>query len=220
MQPENGKLSFSSRYVARTADLGLKDADVSRLSGIPTSTVSRYRNGGSPRSEHVFPLADALKVSARWLLAGVDDSRVLRDASDSDYVTLPEYDLRAITDDGKGEPVGNLTMRRDWLYLTLHESSGLWITKMLTADRAQALPAGAPIVCKDIPKGEAPLEGQHYLFRVNGGVLFARFSYRSGGILSAGDRVGEVVVTPADLQGDDQHFIIAAVLGALARPFV
>lgn len=70
IQPESGISGFSARYAAITKALGLRDADVSRASGIPTSTLSRYRNGGAPRAEHIVPLADALRVSARDLLEG------------------------------------------------------------------------------------------------------------------------------------------------------
>jgi len=56
--------------------LGVKDADIARKTGISTSALSRYRAGGSPKAEHLFALADALKCSPRWLITGSEDDPV------------------------------------------------------------------------------------------------------------------------------------------------
>lgn len=208
---------FSARFIARAAEIGLSDAEIGRRSGISTSTLSRYRNGGSPNSEHVFPLADALGCSARWLIAGVDDRVALASAEDADWVEMSEFDLRDVTETGKGPAIARTIFRRDWLYRALGESSGLWIARTLSPHPALSLPLGAPIVCKDHPQGELPVEGQHYVFRVNGGIVLSRFSYR-GAVAAA---AGEPVVSPTELdQESGQYFIVARVLGSLARPLV
>jgi hypothetical protein len=53
----------------------------------------------------------------------------LIDAANADWIEVEDFDLRQFDDRGKGEPVGRTMFRRDWLYLTLGESSGLWTTR-------------------------------------------------------------------------------------------
>lgn len=213
--------AIGARIRKRANDLGLKAADLCRLADIRPQTMSGYWNGErSVPSDKLFAIADALKCSGRWLAAGVEEPAILRSADTADWVSVPEYDLRQFDDFGKGPPLSETTFRRDWLYLTLGDSNGLWIARTLAPDFSLGLPSGAAIVCKDQPKAEPPLEGQHYLFRVDGSIMLSRFSYRSGSLGIIGDRVEERVITPTDLNaGEHQFFIVARVLGALVRPF-
>lgn len=182
--------------------------------------MARYWDGTRlPPSDTLITLSETLGVSPAWLIRGGDrGAGLLVAANDADWVSVDEFDLRNLSDHGKGAAISRTVIRRDWLYLALGDSAGLWIARLLSAEHSLGLPAGAAIFCKDHSVGEAPVEGQHYIFRVNGGVVLGRFSFRGTGP-AIGDRIGEAVVTPADLlDGDHQHFIVAHVLGALARP--
>lgn len=198
----------------------LSQAKLAQRLKLTSGTFSRYWSGERlPPSDTLIDLSEALNVAPSWLIRGVSGlfEHSLRSADDSDWVDLPEYDLRELSDGGKGVPIGSTKFRRDWLYLSLGDTAGLWVARLLAPDQALGLPAGAPVVCKDHPEGEHPVEGQHYIFRVNGGILLARFSYRGPAFAPP----GETTVGPADLDREDgQHFIVARVLGALARPFV
>lgn len=216
--------AFAER-VQRAAELaGLNAARLAARLDLTPGTMSRYWNGERlPPSDTLIELCEIIGVSPEWLIKGKTSavSGMLRGADDADWIEIHEFDLRDLSDGGKGTPIGTTFFRRDWLYLTLGESSGLWITKTLVPDIARGIPVGAAIVCKDFPIGDTPIEGQHYVFRAGGGVMIGRFSYRSGGILQVGDRLGETIITPADLEREDhRHYIVARVLGALARPFV
>jgi len=136
------------------------------------------------------------------------------DASDADWVEVPEYDLAQIVDDGKGEAIGATNFRRDWLFVTLGESTGLWIARTLAPAPDLHLPVGTPLFCKDQKPGDLMIEGQHYFFRVNGGIILAKFTFRGAGLYTR-----EQVATPIDMEREeDQHFVIARVLGSVARP--
>ncbi len=195
---------------------------LSQKTGIPASTISDYVLKGISSADNAVKIADALDISLDGLLRGSSSGAgskapALVEVGEADWVALNEYDLRLVDETGKGQPIGRVVFRRDWLYVAFAESSGLWITRTLTPDPVRGLPTGSAIVCKDHPEGERPLEGQHYIFWVNGGVLLARFSYRGADAYQP----GEALVMPADLDRvEGQHFIIARALGALARPLV
>lgn len=219
-QAPNAKYpGFRDRLRSAALDGKFSQTSLAKALKINGSTFGRYWNGERlPPSDTLIDLAEVIGVSPAWLIKGLNGHTSLRSADDAAWVDLKEYDLRTISIRGKGEPIGTTPFRMDWLYLALGANSGLWITRTLGSEQALGLPSGAPVFCKDHPEGESPVEGQHYLFFVNGGIVLARFSFRGGGF-AIGDRIGEAVVTPADLvEGDNQHFIIARVVGALARP--
>ena len=56
------------------------------------------------------------------------------------------------------------------------------------------------------------IHGAHYLFRVNGGVIMARFALREDG-------TDEPTVFARDIgHDDDQYLAVARVIGEYARP--
>jgi transcriptional regulator with XRE-family HTH domain len=219
-ESERKFLQFAERLHLAAGEAGASQAKLASQLGLTRGTFTRYWNGDRlPPADTLIELADAVNVTPKWLIKGGPSRQnfVARAIEDSDWIDVPEYDLRQFDDASKGEVISSTVFRKDWLYLTLGETSGLWISKTLSGDPVRGLPAGAPIFCKDQPKGEAPAEGQFYLFRVNGGIVLARFTYRPGNFI--GDRLGDQPVTPYDLEtSDNQHFIVARVLGALARP--
>ena len=177
MQDGNEISGFSARYIARAEELQIKDAEISRLSGIPTSTLSRYRNGGSPRAEHIFPLVDALRCSARWLIAGVSEPIALQAADDAEWVEVPEYDLQQMDDASKGPVVRTTKFRRDWLNRSFGRDRGLWLTKLPSDYPALDLRQGDEVICYDIVREELS-ERQLCVWRVPiaGQCVVARYS--------------------------------------------
>ena len=56
---------------ARAATIGMSQADLCRSAGISKQSMSGYWNGDRLcPSDKLFPIADALGVSARWLVSG------------------------------------------------------------------------------------------------------------------------------------------------------
>lgn len=65
------KLAFSERLSNLINRLELNDAELSRRSGLPKNTISRYRNAESlPDANHLFAVARALDVNPEWLITG------------------------------------------------------------------------------------------------------------------------------------------------------
>lgn len=197
----------------------LKDREVSWLSketGYGDSTIRDAIRRGPARTDVAVAIAKALKVSTDWLLCGVAPKPQggLVEANHADWVEVPEYNLRELTDHSRGPVVSVTPIRRDWLYSALGETSGIWLARTLADWSLPGVPVSAPIFCRDHPNGERPIEGKHYLLVINGGVIIARFSYRG-----VDHYPGEQIVTPRNLYDEDvPHFIVARVLGAMARP--
>lgn len=223
-QPETGISTFSERYIARVADIGLKDADISRLSGIPTSTLSRYRKGGTPSSEHIFPLADALKSSARWLISGAGESTSLRAADDAEWVDLPEYDLRQLDDHSKGQPIGSTRFRRDWLNRSIGRDRGLWLAKLPGDYPSLDLQAGDQVICCDTSSDElAERQLCIWFMPLIGKLIVARYSvlHRGNQIVVMDD--GEYWANPhlvdgRSKDGGDDLYVVGRIVGRPLSP--
>lgn len=65
---------FIKRMIARRADQGLSQEDLSKKSGVAAAQISRYELGKSkPRPNVMAKLADALNVPFEWLAYGEND---------------------------------------------------------------------------------------------------------------------------------------------------
>lgn len=64
--------TLSERLVDAMEMAGISNAELARLVGVTRSAVTHWVNGTSPniRPEHLFRVADALNVEARWLAIG------------------------------------------------------------------------------------------------------------------------------------------------------
>jgi hypothetical protein len=137
---------------------------------------------------------------------------LLVDANDADWVDVPEYSLFEIDELGKLAPIVTSKMRKDWLYASLGETSGLWMAAAPARYEALGIEPMTMIFCKDHRPGERMIHGVHYLFRINGGVIIARFALRE-------DASEEPTVLPRDIgHDDDQHQVVARIVGQFARP--
>lgn len=156
-------------------------------------------------------VADMLSTSVDSLL-GRQRRPSLVDADDADWVEVPEYSTYEFDELGKLDPITTTLMRRDWLYSALGDTSGIWMAAAPTRNDVLGIDRGTMIFCKDHRPGQPMIHGAYYLFRVNGGVIMARFSLRDGGD-------GEEVVTARDLGHEEEQYIaVARVVGQLARP--
>ena len=72
---------FQKRLEQAMNDSGLTQAELSRKSGVPESTISSYRSGAYiPRNKKLYALATAMNVSPSWLMGY--DLEVNEDALD------------------------------------------------------------------------------------------------------------------------------------------
>lgn len=159
-------------------------------------------------------MARALSVSAEWLALGKDarQPRHLVSADAADWIEVPEFALHEIDELGKMEPISTTLMRRDWLYTSLGDATGLWLARLPARYDALTIGTGTPLFCKDYRPGERLSEGSYYLFRINGGIVMAPFSFRETG-------APDDAVHSRNIGNDeDQYQVVARVIGQLARP--
>jgi len=200
--------AFGRRIRERAAELGLESAEIGRLAGIKKQSMAGYWHGERfCGSERLFSLADALKVSARWLVEGIGPmADPVVDADDAAWVNIPQYDLRLITDSSKGNRIETIPIRRDWLNRRLMRATDLWLTELPSDYDAIGLAEGDVVICSDIVAGSGagPEEGWVCLFRGQGGPFVARYSNRPAPErLAAAEQLGEAFITAADLQGGE-----------------
>lgn len=64
--------TLAERITARRKELGLYQADLADAAGVSTAAVSQWERGETKnlKLEHLFAIADTLKVHARWLALG------------------------------------------------------------------------------------------------------------------------------------------------------
>lgn len=210
---ERSVMEIASRVRDRATELNFTARSLGEAVGIPSSTVSNYWHGRRSWPSEVFPdLADILRTNVDALLRGKGKGAGLVAAEDADWVKVPEYALLEIDELGKMDPISTTLMRRDWLYSSLGESSGLWIARLPAPYDALTLGTGTPLFCKDHQKGERMIHGGYYLFRVNGGIVMARFALRDDGS-------DEHTVLARDIgHEEDQYEVVARVVGPFARP--
>jgi hypothetical protein len=182
--------------------------------GIPASTLSDYVQRGISRADNAVKIARALETTVEFLVDGQSAAPKghLIDANDADWVEVPEYSTYEIDELGKLTPITTTAMRKDWLYSSLGDTSGIWMTSAPTRNDALNIDAGTMLFCKDHRPGERMMHGAYYLFRINGGIILARYSLRDG-------NDGEETVTARDLgHEEDQYIAVAKVIGEYARP--
>lgn len=87
--------SIAQRISDRIAYLDITQADVARLTGLSKNAISLYVMGKrTPTQGNLQSLANALQVSASWLLTGVDDSEnIVVDDFVEVRLTRDEFDV-------------------------------------------------------------------------------------------------------------------------------
>lgn len=74
--------TFSSRVRSAREAAGLSQSAVAESLGVSPQAVCNYEKRNEGISiDKLFPLADVLGVSARWLLLGVDDGKTIAKSS-------------------------------------------------------------------------------------------------------------------------------------------
>lgn len=170
-------------------------------------------------SDKLFAIADALQCSARWLVSGVEGIGAgLRSADDAEWVDVPEYDLRELTDEGPGPVVSTTPIRKDWLNRTLLQSKGLWLARLPADLPRLGLNQGDLVFLRDIEPGEVQ-DGAVYIVRVDHHLTVARIDTMLGNRMNSVEaNLQDRAIAPRDIGvGDGKVELIARVLGAPLR---
>jgi hypothetical protein len=202
----------------RLADL-LDGRDFGWLSGktgIPVSTLSDYVQKGISKAENAVKIADALGVSIDRLLTGRSDdwqkpavAAPVVSVDSAEWEQLPFYDLKEITDTGKGQPQSWTPFRKDWLGRTLGTSFDLYLVRLLSDYRSRRgdrdLYEGDLVFVRECEPSDL-VDGYIVIWRRDNGLKVARYSLRPREE-DDGDAVYSHEVS------DDQFVPVARILG-------
>lgn len=218
-QDQIDRAAFAARLKARIDELNTTELALSRATGIAKSSINRWANGESvPSSEQLFPLSDALGVSARWLLYGGAARSHLTEAADAEWIEVPEHDLRELSDESRGPIVSTTPIRKDWLNRTLNQATGIWLGRLPADLPRYELREGDLIFLRDVEPGEAQ-DGATYIVRIWGHLTVARIdAMLMNRMNSAETNIQDRTLAPRDIGTDDgQAILVARVLGAPLR---
>lgn len=203
-QGSDAKLAFGERLRAKIQASGLSDAEVARRAGISTSAMSSYVKGRSfPNSEQLIPLCDVIGADPRWLVSGVKPSNLVVAAiEDVEWEPIPLFDLRNVTDTGKGEPLSWTPFRKDWLKNNLGTAFDLYLVELLSRYRGRLddhhLYEGDLVFVREITMGELA-DGNIVIWRRDGALKIARFAVQQR------DREEGDVIYPHEVS--DEQFV-------------
>ncbi|WP_278393867.1 helix-turn-helix domain-containing protein [Sphingobium yanoikuyae] len=204
--------AFGERLRSRAAEIGVGMAEIGRSSGVKKQSMSGYWNGERLcGSDKLFALSDALRVNARWLISGEGPKSGgdLVAVEDADWEQVPFFDLRNITDTGKGEPLSWTPFRKDWLNRALGTSFDLYLVRLLSDYRSKNgdrdLYEDDIVFVREITPGELQ-DGHVVIWRRDQSLKVARFA------LSRRDRDEDDVIYPEEVS-DDQFVPVCRIYG-------
>ncbi len=187
-------------------------AELGRFAGVKKQSMSGYWNGERLcGSDKLFALSDALRVNARWLIsgAGPKTGADLIAVEEADWEQVPFFDLRNITDTGKGEPEFWTPFRKDWLMRALGTAFDLYLVKLLSDYQSRNgdrdLYEGDVVFVREITMGELQ-DGHIVIWRRDQSLKVARFA------VAKRDRDEGDVIFPEEVS-DEQFVPICRIYG-------
>ena len=109
---------FGQRLRTRRLECGLRKADLASQVGVSLTTIQQYENGQMPKGEYAVRLAQVLRCSLDWLLAGRGPQR-LETPDFGQTVMVPMVEVRLSAGGGSFETSGaverHYAFRQDFL---------------------------------------------------------------------------------------------------------
>lgn len=176
--------AFGARIRLRATEIGKEQAEIARLAGIKKQSMSGYWLGERfCGSDKLFALSDVLSCNARWLISGegAKTGGDLVAVEDADWEHVPLFDLRNVTDTGKGEAQSWTPFRKDWLNRTIGTAFDLYLVKLLadyrSRDGDRDLNEGDLVFVREITPVELQV-GNIVIWRREGTLTVARYGLR------------------------------------------
>ncbi|MGE4321754.1 MAG: helix-turn-helix domain-containing protein [Sphingobium sp.] len=204
---------MAQRVRDRAVGMGYSAKSFGTAIGVKPSTAANYWIGKRPYPTETVPrIVEKLDTNVEWLFTGVDrrlSASPVVDALDAEWEQVPFYDLRNVTDTGKGEAQSWTPFRKDWLHRTLGTSFDLYLVCLLSDYHSRHgdkdLAEGDLVFCRECEPSDL-VDGYIVIWRRDQGLKVARYSLRPR------ERVEEDVITPDEVS-DDQFVPVARILG-------
>lgn len=139
---------------------------------------------------------------------------------DADWVHVPEYDLRELTDEDRGPVVSTTPFRRDMLNRALGQSTNVWLAKIPTDMPYYKLTEGDLVFMRDVADGEAQ-EGAIYVVRIHGFLTAVRLDALQDAVMEPIERnIHDRRLAFRHLGREDgKAVLVARVLGVPLKKF-
>lgn len=216
MEPQDTFVEMmAGRVRERAKELKFNASSFGEAVGIKPSAVANYWNGKRPFPTQSLPrMTEVLDTSVEYLLTGRRiASAAVADVEDAEWEQVPFFDLRNVTDTGKGEAQSWTPFRKDWLNRTLGTSFDLYIVQLLSDYHSRIgdrdLHEGDLVFVREITPAELQ-DGHVVIWRREQGLKVARYSLRPR------ERVEEDVISPDEVS-DDQFVPVCRIYGKLLQ---
>lgn len=202
---------MAERVRDRAKDLNLNATSLGSALQLKPSAMGNYWNGKRPYPTEALPrMAEALSTNVDYLLSGRRIASIaVADVEDAEWENIPFFDLRNITDTGKGLPDSWTPFRKDWLNRSLGTSFDLYLVRLLSDYRSRLgdrdLAEGDLVFVREITPGELA-DGNVVIWRREGGLKVARYA------LAPKDREDGDVIYPNEVS-DDQFVPVCRIYG-------
>lgn len=119
--PSSLQKEFAQRLRRRRFQLGLSKQELAAQVGVSLTTIQQYENRQLPKGEYAVRLADALRCTLDWLLAGKGDADGdVLDTPEARLVMVPMVEARLSAGTGSfetsGEVLRHYAFRWDFLH--------------------------------------------------------------------------------------------------------
>lgn len=202
-------VDMAQRVRDRANELNLNATSLAAKLNVKSSAMGNYWNGKRPYpAEAIARMSSALSTSVDYLISGRRIASVaVASVEDAEWEDVPFYDLRNVTDTGKGDAQSWTPFRKDWLNRTLGTSFDLYLVRLLSDYRSRNgdrdLVEGDLVFVREITSGELA-DGHVVIWRREGGLTVARYSLR--------DRDDGDVIYPHEV-ADDLFVPICRIYG-------
>lgn len=221
IKPESQALEIDAQAVSarlreKAGEMGLSQSDLARRTGTKRQSMADYWGGKRAiGSEKLFPIADELKVSTRWLLYGIENAEdAFVEKSTLDWVWVPRYDLLKVASSGRGVNADVIHVDRNWLLRTFGKTEGIWFAEMPSDTLSDLVQRGETLVLEDVADGL--VEGRHYAFLLDGRIVVRRYDVVPGKIVLSGSNPGIVPITVEIAELGKSLVPVAHIIGAFS----
>lgn len=208
--------AVAARLREKASELGLSQSELMRRTGTKRQSMADYWAGKRViGTDRLFPIADALNVSTRWLLYGIDNNYDgFIDNFALDWVWVARHDLTELGPREAGHIDQMIHVDRNWLLRTFGRTDGIWFAEMPSDTLTDIVQRGETLVLEDA--SSALTEGRHYVFELDGRVVVRRYDVVPGKVVLSGSNPGIVPITVEIGELGKSLRPIAHILGAFS----
>ena len=209
--PSAQALAFAARLRQRRSQLGLRKPDLAACVGVSLTTIQQYENGQFPRGELALRLADCLRCTLDWLLAGRGDPEGgIVETPETRLVMVPMVEARLSAGSGSFETGGEVLRHYAfrWDFLRRKGNPARMALLRVSGDSMQPLILNNDVVLIDQSQNE-PAPGRIYAVGVEDLVYLKTVNAMPGKIiLSSANPAYAPIEAPTDEQLADLVRII------------